>query len=96
MLTAPLRSFAVSGDMGVIREFIFLGGRKQMTLRKLAEIGVKLGAATLVGLDELQHKRTEEKPRKSFLRPSHVVLCSSLIVAGLALWEMKKHHHLGA
>jgi hypothetical protein len=62
-----------------------------MTLRRLAEIGVKLGAATLVGLDELQHKHTEEKPRKSFLRPSHVVLCSSLVVAGLALWQIKKH-----
>ena len=40
-----------------------------MALRKLAEFGVKLGAATLVGLDELQHKHTEEKPRKSFLWP---------------------------
>jgi len=67
-----------------------------MTLRKLAEFGVKLGAATLVGLDELQHKHTEEKPRKSFLRPSHIVLCFPLIVAGVALWEMKRHHHLGA
>ena len=62
-----------------------------MTLRRLAEIGVKLGAATLVGLDELQHKHVEEKPKKSFLRPSQVVLCSSLVVAGLALWQIKKH-----
>jgi len=62
-----------------------------MTFRKLAEFGVKLGAATLVGLDELQHKHEEVKPRKSFLRPSHIALCSSLIVAGLALWQIKKH-----
>jgi len=62
-----------------------------MTLRKLAEFGVKLGAATLVGLDELQHKHTEEKPKKSFFRPSHIVMCSSLIAAGLALWQIKNH-----
>ena len=62
-----------------------------MTLRKLAEVGVKLGTATLVGLDELQHKHIEEKPRKSLFRLSHIVLCSSLIVAGLALWQIKKH-----
>jgi hypothetical protein len=67
-----------------------------MKLRKLAELGVKLGAATLVGLDELQHKHTEEKPKKSFLRPSQIALYSSLIVAGLAFWQIRKHHHAGA
>jgi hypothetical protein len=63
-----------------------------MKLRKLAELGVKLGAATLVGLDELQHKHTEEKPKKA----SHIALYSSLIVAGLAFWQIRKHHHAGA
>ena len=67
-----------------------------MKLRKLAELGVKLGAATLVGLDELQHKHTEEKPKKSFLRSPHIALYSSLIVAGLAFWQIRKHHHAGA
>jgi len=62
-----------------------------MKLSKLAEIGMRLGAATLVGLDELEHKRSEEKPKKSFLRPHHIVLCSSLIAAGLAVWQIKKH-----
>ncbi|HTT18282.1 MAG TPA: hypothetical protein VMG82_05025 [Candidatus Sulfotelmatobacter sp.] len=62
-----------------------------MKLSKLAEIGMRLGAATLVGLDELEHKRSEEKPKKSFLRPYHIVLCSSLIAAGLAVWQIKKH-----
>jgi hypothetical protein len=81
--------------MVVRKKFIFFGGKK-MTLRKLAEIGVKLGAATLVGLDELQHKHQEEKPKKWSLRPSHIVLCSSLMVAGLALWQIKKHHRLSA
>lgn len=73
-------------------KFIFWGGNK-MKLSKLAEIGVKLGAATLVGLDELEHRRNEEKPKRSFLRPRYIALCSSLLVAGLALWQIKKHHH---
>ena len=97
MLTAPLRSFVIQPwGRGRDKGIIFLGGKKQMTLRRLADIGVKLGTATLVGLDELQHMHREEKPKNSFLRPSHIALYSSLIVAGLAFWQIRKHHHAGA
>jgi hypothetical protein len=67
-----------------------------MKLGKLAEVGAKLGAATLVGLNEFRHQSKEEKPRKSFLKSHHTALCSLLIVVGLALWQIKKHHYFGA
>lgn len=75
-------------------EFVLWEVRK-MKLSKLAEIGATLGAATLVGLNVLQHnfKEEQEKEHKKFLlRPRHVVLCSSLVAAGLALWQMRRRH----
>ncbi len=68
--------------------------KPKLKLGKLTEIGATLGAAALA--DVLQHKRKEEERKKSLLRPRHIVLYSSLVAAGLALWEIKKHHDLAA
>jgi len=68
---------------------IVLGGKK-MKLRKL---GAALGAATLVGLRAFRWKHKNQEHKKWALRPDHMTLCSSLLTAGLALWELKKHHH---
>jgi hypothetical protein len=72
-----------------------------MKLNTLAEIGATLGTATLIGLNTLQHKREEEdKPKhdnkKSLFTPGRLVLYSSLFATGLAIWEIRKHHHVAA
>lgn len=68
-----------------------------MKLSKFAEIGTTLGAATLVGLNALQHKRKEEEEKKhKHSIFGRIAFYSSLIAAGLALWDMKKHHHAAA
>lgn len=69
-----------------------------MKVSKIAEIGAALGAATLAGLNAMKHKHKKEEHKKPLLRPHHVALCSSFIAAGLALWDMKRHHdhHLAA
>lgn len=66
-----------------------------MKLGKVIEIGAAIGAATLVGLNTLQRKlkEKEESNKKSRFTSDHFALCSSLAAAGLALWEIKKHHH---
>jgi len=64
-----------------------------MKLRKIAEIGAGLCAAAVVGLNSLQPKKKPE-PKKSFFREHQIAL--SLIAAGLALWEIKKHRHASA
>lgn len=68
-----------------------------MKLGKVIEIGTAVGAATLVGLNTLQHrlkeKEEKENHRKSWFTGDHFALCSSLVAAGLALREIKKHHH---
>jgi hypothetical protein len=67
-----------------------------MKWSKVAEIGATLGTATLIGLNILQHKREEEQKhehKRTLLRPRHIVLGSSLVAAGLALWQMNRHHH---
>lgn len=68
-----------------------------MKLSKLAEIGTTLGAATLVGLNVLQHKHKEEEAKKhKHSTFGRIAFYSSVIAAGLALWDMKKHHHVAA
>ena len=71
-----------------------------MKLSKLAEIGAALGTATLVGLETLQHNHheKEENHKKEHHRSvfRHIALYSSLIATGLAIWQIKKHHHLAA
>jgi len=52
-----------------------------MKLSKIAETTTAVGAAALAGINAYQHKQKEHKCKKS------------LIAAGLALWEIKKHHH---
>ncbi len=65
----------------------------KVNLGKLAEVGAALGT---LGFEALQHKRKKEEHKKSLFRPSHIVLYSSLAAAGMALWEIKKHHELAA
>jgi hypothetical protein len=71
-----------------------------MKLSTLAEIGATVGTATLIGLNTLQHKREEEErkhdKKKSLFTPGRIVLYSSLFATGLAIWEIKKHHHVAA
>lgn len=69
---------------------------KKMKLGKLGEIGATIGAATIVGLNALQRKHKEEELKKSHFKPRHIVLYSSLVAAGLALWRMSRHHHSAA
>lgn len=64
-----------------------------MKLSRLVDIGVTIGAATLIGLDALQHKHKEEEAKKVSARPHHIALYSSLIAVGLALWDIKRHRH---
>jgi hypothetical protein len=70
-------------------------GEKKMKLSRVVEVITALGAATVVGLEALnhKHKEEEEKHKKSFFKHDHIALYSSLIATGLALWELKKHHH---
>jgi hypothetical protein len=65
-----------------------------MQTKKVIEIGAAIGAATLVGLNTLQHKlkEKEENNKTSRFTGDHWALCASLAAAGLALWEIKKHH----
>ena len=58
---------------------------------RLAEIGTTLGTATLIGLNTLQHKREEDQ-----CKHGRLVLYSSRFATGLAIWEIKKHHHVAA
>ena len=71
-----------------------------MKLSRVVKIVTALGAATLVGLETLQHKHKEkeeeEKRKKSLFKHDHIALYSSLIATGLALWELKRHHHHAA
>jgi hypothetical protein len=64
-----------------------------MKLSKIAEISAAVGAATLAGINTYQHKHKEHNERKSLLTHDHIALYSSLIAAGLALWEIRKHRH---
>ncbi len=64
-----------------------------MKLSKIAEISAAVGAATLAGINTYQHKHKEHNHKKSLFTQDHIALYSSLIAAGLALWEIKKHHH---
>lgn len=66
-----------------------------MKLSKIAEIGAAIGAAALAGVNTYQHKVKEHKEnhKKLLFTQDHIALYSSLIAAGLALWEIKKHHH---
>jgi len=64
-----------------------------MKLSKIAEITTAVGAAALAGVNAYQHKQKEHKCKKSLFTHDHIALYSSLIAAGLALWEIKKHHH---
>jgi hypothetical protein len=64
-----------------------------MKLSKIAEIGAALGAATLAGMNTYQHRQKEHNHKKSLFTQDHIALYSSLIAAGLALWEIRKHRH---
>lgn len=64
-----------------------------MKLNRFVEIGAAVGAATLAGVNAYQHRQKELNHKKSFFTQDHIALYSSLIAAGLALWEIKKHHH---
>lgn len=58
-----------------------------------------LGAATLVGLNALKHHREEEERKhehRKLFKPAHIALYSSLFATGLAIWQIKKHHHAAA
>ena len=67
-----------------------------MILRKLGETVATLGAATLVGLNALQRKRKEAEEHKNKKSVSRHIVFYSLLATGLALWEIKKHHHAAA
>lgn len=67
-----------------------------MKLSKIAEIGAAVGAAALTGVNTYQHKHKEHNHKKSIFTQDHLALYSSLIAAGLALWEIKKHRRLAA
>lgn len=73
-----------------------LHGGDRMKLAKIAT----LGAATLLGLNALKHHREEEarkhEQHKTLFNPAHIALYSSLFAAGLAIWEIKRHHHVAA
>lgn len=72
-----------------------LFGGVRMKLRTVAT----LGAATLVGFNALKHHREEEAHKhehKTLFNPAHIALYSSLFAAGLAIWEIRKHHHVAA
>lgn len=64
-----------------------------MKLSKIAEITAAVGAATIAGVNTYQHAHKEHNHKKSFFTNDHIALYSSLIAAGLALWEIKKHRH---
>jgi len=64
-----------------------------MKLNKIAEITAAVGAAALAGINTYQHKQKEHNHKRSFFTQDHIALYSSLLAAGLALWEIKKHRH---
>jgi len=71
-----------------------------MKFRKVAEIGATLCAATAVGLGALKSRCKQAEPKKP-VEPKNPALRAypialSLIAAALALWEIKKHHHVSA
>jgi hypothetical protein len=69
---------------------------KKMKLSKV----VTLGAATLIGFNALKrdHEESEHKHEHGKLpfKPAHIALYTSLFATGLAIWDMKKHHHAAA
>jgi hypothetical protein len=72
-----------------------------MKLSKIAEIGAAVGAATLAGINTYEHKKEEHEHKehnhkKLLFTKDHIALYSSLFAAGLALWEIKKHHHVAS
>jgi len=67
-----------------------------MKLSKVVETGAAIGAATLAGINAFYRTRKEQKIKKSLFTRDHIALYSSLFAAGLALWEIRKHHHAGA
>ena len=64
-------------------------------MKKLRKI-VSVGAAAMVGLRALRHNRRDEITRRMELASHYLTLGSSLITAGLAVWELRQHHHLTA
>lgn len=67
-----------------------------MKLSKIAEISAAVGAAALAGVNTFRHEQKRHEHRKSLFTQDHLALYSSLIAAGLALWEIKKHRRLAA
>ena len=67
-----------------------------MKLREIGETVATLGAVTLVGLNALQKKRKETEEHKNKKSVFRHIAFYSLLAAGLALWEIKKHHHHAA
>jgi len=69
-----------------------------MKLSKLVEIGGATLGAALVGWNAIEQKRKEEERKKEQRKEvlHRVAFYSSLITAGLALWEMKRHRHASA
>jgi len=67
-----------------------------MKLREIGETVATLGAATLVGLNALQKKRKEAEEHKNKKSVFRHIAFYSLLATGLALWEIKKHHHHAA
>jgi len=67
-----------------------------MKLREIGKTVATLGAATLVGLNALQKKRKETEEHKNKKSVFRHIAFYSLLATGLALWEIKKHHHHAA
>jgi len=53
---------------------------------------VSVGAAAIAGFNALKHRQKDEQTRKLELASHYITLCSSLITAGLAIWELRQHH----
>jgi hypothetical protein len=83
-----------------LSKLVLIAATRKRTLSRILDVGAALGAATLVGLNAFRHKRQEnkrkeEERKKSLLRPG-IALGLSAMAAGMALWEIKEHHHLAA
>jgi len=64
-------------------------------MKKLKKL-VSVGAAAMVGLNALRHHRKDDKARRMELASHYLTLCSSLITAGVAVWELRQHHRVNA
>ncbi len=82
-----------------LSKLALVAATRKLKLSRAIDVGAALGAATLVGLNALRHERKEKKrkeeERRSLVRPG-IALGLSVVAAGLALWDLKKHHHLAA